>query len=159
MPSYKTNINLRDMALYEELLRRAEALEMRAQRLALGAEGVSWPEGTAKDTARYYAKGIATLDVEVAREVREVLVEEQEAQQAPFWGTQLGRALFLLHAYPGEYVDRPVAQKVLGLKSRQRVHQLVVNGELEEDQGLMITAESIRRLFHVEGGRVPFEVR
>ena len=149
MGTFTTTLNLKDAALREELIRRAEKLEARLQELANGAEGVAWPEGTARDTARFYAKQIGLLDVEVAQEVLRVLVDEGEATSAAFWGTPLGRALFLLGAYPDQVMDRTHARHVLGLRSRQHVHNLIVAGEIHEDMGGMISVDELRDLFRV----------
>lgn len=146
---YTTDIDLKDPALRDELIRRAEALEARLVQLAAGADGVTWPEGTARDTARYYARQIGLLDVEVAAEVLRVLVDESEALTPSFWGTDLGRALFLLGAHPEPSVDRTMARHVLRLKSRQHVHNLLVAGDLHSDMGQMIPVEDIQALFHV----------
>ena len=150
MTAYTTTINLRDRALCDELVRRAERLESRARELALGAEDVRWPEGTAKDTARYYAKQLGLLDLEVAQEVLRVLVDEGELSSNDFWRSDLGRALFLLGAGGVREVNRTTAQALLRTKSRQRLHQLIVSGELQETMGGMITADSVRSLFHVQ---------
>jgi hypothetical protein len=150
MAAYRTTINMKDDALRVELIRRAEGLEARALQLAQGADGIAWPEGTAADTARYYAKRLGMLDVEVAAEVFRVLVDEGEATSVSFWGTTLGRALFLLGAYPAAAVDRTQARVLLGLRSRQHVHNLIVAGDLSEDFGGMIPAEAVRHLFHVQ---------
>lgn len=149
MAAYKTTIDLKDAALRDELIRRAERLEARVLELASGADGIAWPEGTARDTARYYAKRLGMLDVEVAAEVLRVLVDEGESTSIQFWGTPLGRALFLLHAYPADCLDRTQARLVLGLRSRQHVHNLIVAGDLSEDFGGMIPADAVRSLFHV----------
>lgn len=150
MGAYKTTIDLKDDGLRLELIRRAEALEARALQLAQGADGIAWPEGTAADTARYYARKLGALDVEIAAEVLRVLVDEGEATSVSFWGTPLGQALFLLKAYPAEHVDRAQARVILGLRSRQHVHNLIVAGDLSEDFGGMIPADAVRHLFHVK---------
>jgi hypothetical protein len=149
MSPFKTTIDLKSDALRDELIQRAERMEARVLELANGADGITWPEGTARDTARFYARKMGHLDIEVAAEVLRVLVDEAEALTPSFWSTDLGRALFLLHAYPEPSVDRTMARLILGLRSRQHVHNLIVAGDLREDMGQMIPASVVRELFHV----------
>lgn len=146
---YTTEIDPKGREVRDELVRRAERLEARLQELANGAEGVCWPEGTARDTALFYARKLGMLDVEVAAEVLRVLVDESESSTLAFWGTPLGRVLFLLHAHPAEEVDRSMARVLLGLRSRQHVHNLIVAGDLTETMGQTVTSDSIRKLYRV----------
>jgi hypothetical protein len=133
-------------AVRADLYGRAERLEARVSELSAGAEGVVWPEGTARDTARYYFKQLLRGDAEIAAEVLRVLVDESEAWTDRFWGTPLGQVLFKLGAFPEPEMSRASAQALLGLKSRQRVHQLILEGLLVETQGGTLQADSVRAL-------------
>lgn len=153
MATYKTaatTINLRDGALYGELLRRSEAFSARVQEFTLGASGFTWPASMAKDTARFYARNLAKLDIDTAAEIRRVLVSDAEAAEDAFWGTDLGRALFLLHANPREGLTRAQAGAILRTEHRQRVHQLLKDGSLEPGPDGLVSAESVRSMFHVQ---------
>ncbi len=152
MATYSTPIDLRDPALYAELLRRAEEFSARVQEFALGAAGFAWPESMAKDTARFYARNLAKLDLDTAAEIRRVLVSQAEAESMEFWGTDLGRALFLLHAWPDPrgYLTRAQAGVILRTSNRQRVHQLLKDGSLEATEDGLVSADSVRGLFLVK---------
>lgn len=140
------SIDLRSDELRDALNNRAQRLERRIMELGLGANGVAWPEGTAAESARYYLRNLIMEDAEVAQEVLRVLVDETEAYEDRFWGTHLGQTLFFLGAFPQERVSRRTAQAVLGLRNRQRVHQLITEGLLDEDMGGLISVESVRSL-------------
>jgi hypothetical protein len=149
MTIYMT-VDLRSKSLRDTLVARAEGLEKRVLSLALGVDEVTWPEGTARETARFYAKNLTSSDKEIvqntAREVLDTLVNETEMFEDEFWATELGRALFAVGAFPAESMTRATAVKLLGLKSRQHMHHLVVEGILDEDMGGMISVDSVRAL-------------
>jgi hypothetical protein len=137
-------VNLKAPELREALASRAQRLEARAMQLGLGQEGFAWPEGTALHTARYYARLLGQGSTEAAAEILAVLVDETEANDTQFWSTPLGRALFLLGAFPQPEMSRATAAALLGLKSRQRIHQYIVDREVTETMGGTITTDSVR---------------
>jgi|SRR3954466_8882876 hypothetical protein len=148
MATFNTTVKLHDPALREALDERAARLEARILQIGLGAP-INWPEGTAADTARYYLQKLQARDPETATEVLTVLVDESESLTDQFWGTTLGRTLFALGAWPDGDMSRATAMHILGLKSRQRVHQLIVEGLVEETMGGLITSASVRALMTV----------
>lgn len=79
--------------------------------------------------AESLAWGLAKEDKDAVIIARS-LVDPTEQSRAEFWATPLGRLLFTAGGYPGETITQTLAAGLLGC-SRQRVHQLVVKGDLK----------------------------
>jgi len=90
--------------------------------------------------------------------VRATIDPADLAPSAPFWGTWLGRLLFLAGGYVHEAAPQATAALVLDL-SRQRVHQLVTSGALRSEAGInpaarMVHAGDVREMLRGKIDRV-----
>lgn len=103
--------------------------------------------------AQSLAMGLAKGDKDAVIVARS-LVDPTEQSRAEFWATPLGRLLFAAGGYPGETLSQTMAAGLLGC-SRQRVHQLVVKGDLKSAPAVTVGTREVftgqvRHLLHTK---------
>lgn len=92
------------------------------------------PSGDVPQLAVGVTRGLYKQEPD-AVQVCQALIDQGELERADFWGSPLGRRLFLAGGYRKEAVTQSIAARVLGC-SRQYVHALITSGQLRSETGL-----------------------
>lgn len=97
-------------------------------------------------------EGLRTGDADSVAMVRGV-VDPAELDRAEFWGTPLGRLLFVAGGYQGQTVTQTMAAGLLGC-SRQWVNAMVAEGKLTPGIERGVYADQVREVLRVRAERL-----